>query len=140
MNTAPDSKRPKGGEPAEPVPRITSMIAKGQPILLPDIVAAYLTEWLMEIGPTVAGAMGEAPIGWRDLSAWQENIGIELDPFEARTIRRMSEVYLAQRHDARKPACPAPYTGREDVQATRDRVSAQFKAMWDALAERQAHQ
>ncbi len=78
--------------------------------------------------------MGEGPIGWADMAAWQSLTGIELDAWEARTIRRLSQAFVAQRHESEKPGCPSPC--EEPAEAVNDRVTAQFKAMFDALAQR----
>lgn len=80
--------------------------------------------------------MGSGPIGWEALAAWSAMTGVELDPWEARTIRRLSKAFVAEQFDARKPSCPAPFDGNEaeSVEARRDRVTAQFKAMFDALS------
>lgn len=107
------------------------MKARGRAIIWPPNPAPHITEWLIEIGPSVAGSMGEAPISWGDITAWQQNTGIELDPWEARTIRRLSQVFVSQRYDAEKPDCPAPYRGPIDqVVATRADVASRVKAMF----------
>lgn len=110
------------------------MRERAELILFPPNPADHITDWLREIGPTVSGAMGEAAIGWQDLAAWEHLTGIELDAWEARTIRSLSQEYLAQRHAATEPACPPPYSGtRQDVGVVRDKVTAQFAAMARSL-------
>ena len=106
------------------------------PILLPPNPAEHVTDWLLEIGPTSISGMGEAPVSWETIDAWQRLTGIELDPWEARTIRRLSSAYVGQRYEARKPNCPPPYNGAdESVVAKRDTVTAQFKAFMQAFAK-----
>jgi len=108
----------------------------GELIVLPDNPAPHIAEWLFEIGPTVPNGMGEAAIGWPDIDAWCRRTGIDLDPWEARTIRRLSKAFIAQRHDARKPDCLAPYAGVViDVEAQDAKVTSQFKAMMLAFAK-----
>lgn len=97
---------------------------------MPDNPAPHLVDWLFEIGP----ATGEHPIGFADLVAWQDITGVELDPWEARTLRRLSAEYLAQRHASRDPGAPPPYSA--GVQARRDLVAKQFATMASALAAR----
>ena len=112
---------------------------EGTSPLLPSNPLPYLTDWLFEIGPSVAAGMGEGPIGFRDLVAWQEIMGVELQPWEARVLLRLSGEYLGEKHRARKPDCPAPYTGEREVQqVARDRVAEQFKAMARALNRKSA--
>lgn len=103
-------------------------------IHLPPNPAPYLTDWWQEIGPVSGGGMGEAPIGWQDIAAWERLTGIELEPWEARVIRRMSGAWLNERESARKPGCPPPYS--ETHEAVRDQVSDQFGAMFKAIANR----
>lgn len=113
------------------------MRERDQPILLPPNPAEHVTDWLFDIGPVGSNGMSATEIGWEAIDAWCRRTGIDLDPWEARTIRRLSRAFAAQQHDARKPTCPAPYSGGEEsVPQRRDRVSAQFKAMWDKLAKR----
>ena len=73
------------------------MEERGEIPALPDNPAPHLTEWFFELGPTVAVGMGEGPIGWQDMFAWSGLTGIELDPWEAQTLRRMSQGYLSNR-------------------------------------------
>ncbi|CAD7335322.1 hypothetical protein FIM10_02160 [Sphingomonadales bacterium 56] len=97
--------------------------------LLPPNPAPYLTEWLFDAGPSSPAGMGDAVLGWTDLHAWQSITGIELQPWEARTLRRLSRDYLNQLHEAKKPGCSAPYDEAEQQAQNRDRVADQFKAM-----------
>jgi hypothetical protein len=106
----------------------------GQAVAMPPLDAKYLADWWLEIGP--AGAGGESPIGWSDLAAWQGLTGIELDPWEARTLRRMSQSYLAEGARARQPGCPPPWQAREADEDVNDRVTRQFAEMMAALSAR----
>lgn len=107
---------------------------RGETPALPDNPAPHVTDWFLEIGPTVATGMGEGPIGWQDMTAWSELTGVELDPWEAKTIRSLSSAFVAERHRARKPGCLAPYSTLSAD--NRGRVDAQFKALVGALAGR----
>lgn len=120
----------KGLRP-EPVTRLDTMKADGREPILPDNPAPYLTDWFLEIGPTA----GETPLGWQDLVAWSRLTGIELTPWEARTLRRLSKTFLNQKFDARKSGCPEPRE-QADQRETRKRVDEQFKAMMGALREK----
>lgn len=106
--------------------------AKITPQLPPNSVP-YLTDWLFEIGPTVSGGMGPSPIGWRDMEAWQALTGVELLPWEAKLLRRLSYDFIAQMQDAKKMDCPDPWVPEQDTAANREAVSRQignaFKAM-----------
>lgn len=135
LSAAPEVTHNGKGKPPDPVARIKRMNEQGKPVLTPEVPAPYLTEWFLEIGPSAANAMGEAPIGWQEMAAWQAVTGIELEGWEARALRSMSLAYLAQKHDGKKPDCPAPYQGENAIDPTvRDRVAEQFKAMAGAIA------
>lgn len=125
LNTKPDSK-------AKDAPtRLEGMQKGGISPLLPPNPAPYLLEWLFDIGPSVSTGMGEAMIGWRDIEAWQSINGVEVQPWEARTLRRLSRDFLNQQYEAKQPGCPAPYS--LDEKQVRDRVADQFKAMVGAM-------
>ena len=72
-------------------------------------------------------------ITYRDLAAWQEISGVELLPWEGRLLRRLSGDFASQQHKARKADCAPPFTGLEDAEKVKDRVSDQFAAMMRVL-------
>lgn len=113
------------------------MKRRGEEILLPDNPVPHLVEWLFEIGPTEPTSMGDAPLSWREIDAWCARTGIDLDPWESRTIRRLSAAFVGERYKARKPDCPAPWSAAAvvDEAAQEARVTAQFKAMMLAFAK-----
>lgn len=95
----------------------------------------HITDWLFEIGPSSANGMGESPIDWASIAAWSGQIGIVLNAWEARTIRRLSQDFIHMRFEARKASCPAPFDPDADDEAKGDdRVTAQFRAMMAAFA------
>lgn len=113
------------------------MEARGEVPRMPEVPAPYLLEWWYEIGPTVPAGMGEAPIGWPDLAAWSETTGIELEPWEARTLRRMSREFIEMRFDARKPDCPEPYARSEaEILSQRDIVARKVDAAFKGLVRK----
>lgn len=101
------------------------------PIFWPPNPAEHITDWLMEIGPT----MGDRVVTEQELVAWQSNSGIELDAWESRTIRRLSRAYLAQHYAAEEPDCPQPFTSddEDDVEAHEAYVDAQIDALFAGL-------
>lgn len=105
--------------------------------VFPDNPAEYLTTWLFEIGPAVPAGMGESAIDWPHLKAWQETMGVELLPWEARILRRLSGDFVAQRAKSRKPDCPAPYTGDADrVKLNRGIVADKVASVFGGMAKR----
>jgi hypothetical protein len=75
---------------------------------MPSIEAEYLIAHLFEIGPAMASGGYPAPITHEELLAWTELAGIELQPWEARFLRRLSCEYIAESQRAEKADCPAP--------------------------------
>lgn len=136
LNTAPEVERKGKGKKPEPLTRIKAMKAQDKPVRLPDSPAPYLTDWLFEIGPASATGMGDAPLSWQEMEAWQELTGIELDAWEARTLRRLSRAFIDQRHEAKKADCPEPFGPTRIAPDDRERVELQFKAMVAAFGGR----
>lgn len=109
----------------------------GQIPLLPLNPAPYLVAWLFEVGPIAHGPMGPVPIGWRDLAAWQELIGVELLPWEARILARLSGNYVGEMERAKKGDAAAPYSGeKEDVVDQRALVSRKVDAWFKSMKKK----
>jgi hypothetical protein len=77
--------------------------------VMPFVDAEHIIGYLFEIGPSVSGGMSQAPITHGEIAAWQANIGVELQPWEARFLRSLSIEYIGQSVKSEKPDCPAPY-------------------------------
>lgn len=107
------------------------MKAQGCEPVLPFNPAPHITDWLFEIGPMA----GEGPIDWQDMLAWSQLTGIDLNPWEARTLRRLSRAFVNQRYDARKANSPEPRVQADEV-AVRKKVEGQFAAMVAAFGRR----
>lgn len=74
------------------------------------------------------GGMGPTAVAWADLMHWQALSAVELDPWEARTLMRLSRDFVAQMDRAKEPTCPAPYsTGASNEQAVTDQFKAMFR-------------
>lgn len=69
----------------------------------------YLIDHLFEFGPTMAAGMGSGPLTAVEICAWQDLLGIEFEPWEARLLRRLSSEYLSESHAATKRDRPPPY-------------------------------
>ena len=70
---------------------------------------AYLVQYLLEIGPIAGEGMGIGAITHEAIRAWQDNLGVELAPWECRFLRRLSQEYVTESHRATKRDAPAPY-------------------------------
>ena len=105
----------------------------------PHNPAPFLTDWLFEIGPTKAGAMGEVSISWSDLTSWQSITGIELEPWEGRLLCRLSGVFAEERYLARKRDRQIPWSGIEALpKLVQDKVQSQFAALAAAFGPKKA--
>jgi hypothetical protein len=95
--------------------------------------ASYLISYLFEIGPTVAAGMGAGPITHEELRAWMDLIGIELQPWEVRFLRRLSRDYLSESHQAEKPDRPAPWQPEDRSQEEREAVARKIRNTMKSL-------
>ncbi len=76
---------------------------------MPPCAASHIVGYLFEIGPVVLVGMGQGPISHVEIAAWQCNTGIDLDSWEARTLRSLSHEYLVESVQATNRDCPAPW-------------------------------
>lgn len=126
------------GEKPKPLSRIEQMEKRGMEAAWPPLPVDYMIDWLFDIGPSMAGSMGEGPIGWTEIDAWQRVTGVELDVWEARTLRRLSRAYVAQRHASEDQKCPEPrLDASEALAAKRQDVAERLEAAFRMLAAQQ---
>lgn len=83
------------------------------PELPPVDGGVHVLAVLLEVGPTMAAGMGEGPVTHEELRAWQANTGVVLTPWEVRVVRRLSQEYLTQSHQAVRRDAPPPWNGGE---------------------------
>ena len=96
--------------PPNTVSRRDATLEKGGLIDMPELECGdYLIRHLFDVGPTLAGGMGNSPLTYSEIEAWQRITGIELLPWEAALLRRLSAEYLAESSAATKPDRPAPF-------------------------------
>ncbi len=81
---------------------------------LPPLSCGYLAAVFFADGPALSSGMGQFPLTHLELEAMQRNTGIELDAWEARTLRRLSSEWLAESHAAEAHDRPAPYAEMSD--------------------------
>lgn len=108
------------------------MQAEGIEHELPPCDAAYLADYLWEIGPSLPAGMGAGPITHSEIASWQHNTGIELNSWESRTLRKLSITYLNESHKAKDRKCPAPWG---ESHAVTNLEAATLKNSIRALAE-----
>ena len=83
------------------------------PVSEPPALLVYLWEWFCEISMGLA-VSGMAPpvITWEGLAAWRAQMGVDLEPWEARTVVRMS-CLRASILSEEKPKPPPSPNGRQ---------------------------
>jgi hypothetical protein len=101
---------------------------KYDPDMPPLEGADHLLSYLLEIGPTMAAGGYPGPITHEELRAWIDLTGIELQPWEARFLRRLSHEYLAESHKAEKSDCPAPWRS-DDAKPEVSNTQAAIRAL-----------
>lgn len=87
---------------------------------------AYLLEVFFDVGPVLYTPMGDAPLGYDQLVAWQRCSGVQLTPWECRTLRDLSLVYAGEKALAADPGAAAPGSAHETEEESmerRERVS-----------------
>lgn len=117
----------------EPVSRLQQLVVDGQEPDFPELSGgAYLVEHLWDVGPVLSGGMGAVPLTHEELRAWQSNTGIELQPWEARLLKNLSQDYLAESHRAEKSDCPPPYQPEQMLQQNREAVAQKVRNAMNA--------
>lgn len=111
LNAVPEYKGPKSKSGDAPkTSRRQQLMQDGVPPQLPEVLAGqYLLNWLFEVGPTQPAGMGSGPVTFQELAAWQQQAGIELQPWETSLLRRLSVEYLNESYEATNAARPPPY-------------------------------
>lgn len=110
-----------------------------EPALPPPGLAAHLVDHLLDVGPVLSAGMGLAPVSYAELAAWQDLIGVPLQPWEARGIRRLSRVYLEQAEASRAHDCPPPWLPSATQAERADQVGGKLRSILGARARREAH-
>ena len=110
--------------------RLEQLQADGGKWRMPPVERGdYLLDYLWEVGPC---GSERSVITWHELTAWQAGLGIELKPWELRTLRGLSRDYVNQLYSSEKVDCPPPY-GRGRV-INREAVAKKVAFNLSALA------
>lgn len=99
---------------------------------MPPCAALYLVDWLFEIGPVMASGMGCVPLTHGEIEAWQHNTGIGLEQWEARMLKKLSLIYLAETQAAAAADYPAPWLGASYAQSS---LHLKAQALKDSIRE-----
>jgi hypothetical protein len=73
---------------------------------------------------------GQVSISDLDLLAWQVNQGVDLSPWEVRTVKTLSREYAAMLSEATDANCPAPWTDKNLMTPERRQKIADAMMAW----------
>jgi len=121
------------GEKERQPQRIEKMETDGIEPELPDCNAMHIIKYLFDVGPVQSGGMGAIPLVCQEIQSWQEQSGIELQPWEFNFIRKLSSEYLIESQKAEKPDYPAPYQPNVTSEQNREAVAMKIENMMAAL-------
>jgi hypothetical protein len=121
QNRADDQQAPK-------LSRIEQLKRNRIPAQMPPNPAPHITDRLIEMGVSEAAGMGVVPLSWLTISQWCSLTNVDLQPWEARLIRRLSSTYLAESRLAENEHCPPPWRGVV-TQREREIEEAQLRAV-----------
>lgn len=91
---------------------------------MPECDALHIIGYLIEMGVM----QGENSLPYCEIESWQYQCGIELQPWEVRFVKRLSEAYLRESHAARDPDAEAPWSDAPYVVATAHQTANRMKA------------
>lgn len=121
-------ERPKGQKADVPLTSRLQAMRKerGEPAYWPEMppteCCGYLIGWFFEAGPALPlGGGGHAVLTQSEILAWQQNTGIRLTAWEARTLRALSSAYVSELLEASNQKRAEPWgraaTGESLMQA-----------------------
>lgn len=115
LNAVPQ-REGKSDLPPNKASRRKTLEVEGVAIEMPPLDCEYLIGYLFDIGPTMAAGMGNGPVTYSEIEAWQRISGVTLLPWEASLIRRLSGEYAAESFEAGKQDRPPPFKEGRSLQ------------------------
>lgn len=128
---APIERRDAQGRTLREASRIEAGQRDGLTFPLPPAAADFMADWLFEAGPVRRIGEADVPLDWVDLSAWADMNGIELAPWQASLLRRLSSAYLGAWHAGKDPDCPPPWLTEDAIAANREAVMRKLDRAFD---------
>lgn len=126
MNATPD-KREGDESKVKSKPRRAQY---GDSVTMPECDALHIIGYLIEMGVS----LGENPLTFSEIESWQNQCGIELQPWEVRFVKRLSEAYLSESHAARDPDAEAPWADAPYVVPPSHQIANRMKMVIRGLA------
>jgi hypothetical protein len=102
-------------------------------IEMPDVSAPFMLTYLFDVGPVRGGGMGPVPLVPENLIAWQQETGIELQPWQSHMLRRLSRDYLIQLNEAEDQKCQPPWVPQNEKHQSLRQVAMSLKAAIRAI-------
>lgn len=103
---------------------------------MPDVGdAEYVITYWQDLGMVEMGAMGPIPLSASEIISWQQCTGVDLEAWEYRAIKQMSQAYLMQAKESEKPECEPPFgdpVNEFDRSIVSKKVGNAFKAFIQA--------
>lgn len=97
---------------------------------MPECEALHIVGYLIDVGVT----MGEQPVTFGELESWQRQTGVDLEPWEIRFVKRLSEAYMSESHHARSPDAESPWSDAPYTEQFRSAVANRLKMMIRGVA------
>jgi hypothetical protein len=99
-------------------------------LTLPDPGPAdWLINYWRELGLCGAGFGRSVPLSWLEIDTWARMTAISLTPWEALTLRRLSDEYVAELARASSATAPPPWQDPDDLEYRRKKVRSAFKSL-----------
>jgi hypothetical protein len=132
FHSTPKSEKPtKDKQPT----RAEKITANGGKPLMPEVDAEYLISYWHDMGLVSSGAMGAASLSAIEIDAYCRLCAVELEPWEFKAIKQMSQNYANYLQLGENPDQPPPYgnlTQDFDRELVGKKVSNAFKAFLTA--------
>ena len=115
--------------------RLQQMQEQGMEVTMPPVPrwARHLLDDFLEPGPASHATGAPVPLPFSEILAWQQAAGIELTPWEARLVRRLSREYVTQYASSDSPDAPPPW-GAETDSYQRAAVARRVRLIFGARA------
>jgi len=97
---------------------------------MPDCEGLHIVGYLIDVGVT----MGEQPVTFGELESWQRQTGVDLEPWEIRFVKRLSEAYMSESHHARSPDAEPPWSDAPYTEQFRAATANRLKMMIRGVA------
>lgn len=92
-----------------------------------------MAEYFEEVGPCGYGFDGLVPLTFAEVKAWVDLTAMDVRPWEASMVVRMSKAYCQQHSISDDPMTPPPFTvekTEEQLRIMRERAQARIKKLF----------